>query len=278
MLDLDRVHAFTVVAKHENVSRAAEELHISQSPLSRQVLALEAELGAQLFTRTRKRLRLTAEGRAFLADAHRLLEHAASVEARRPTPLTVGYVPAAVHGGALPRDLERWRRKHPEQPIRLRAMRTSEQLDALASGAIDVAYVHASAAGLESTLVVQERFVLAAPRRGKPAALLSELPLIWTSGSAHALGELRDACASLGATPDLGIEAHDPFVVLELVAAGLGVSLVQASLRRRAPDGVRFVALPETFPLDVRVYRAVAPHLAEQAATVFRPAPAPRGA
>jgi DNA-binding transcriptional LysR family regulator len=277
MLDLDRVHAFTVVAKHENVSRAAEELHISQSPLSRQVLALEAELGVQLFTRTRKRLRLTAEGRAFLADAHRLLEHAAAVEARRPTPLTVGYVPAAVHGGALPRDLDRWRRKRPEQPIRLRAMRTSEQLDALAAGTLDVAYVHASA-GLESTLVLQERFLLAAPRRGKPAALLSELPLIWTSGSAHALGELRDACASLGATPDLGIEAHDPLVVLELVAAGLGVSLVQASLRRRAPDGVRFVALPETFPLDVRVHRAVAPHLAEQAATVLRPAPAPRGA
>lgn len=277
MLDLDRVHAFTVVAKHENVSRSAEELHISQSPLSRQVLALEAELGVQLFTRTRKRLRLTAEGRAFLADAHRLLEHAASVEARRPAPLTVGYVPAAVHGGSLPRDLERWRRKHPEQTIRLRAMRTSEQLDALAAGTLDVAYVHAPA-GLESTLVLEERFHLAAPRRGKPAALLRELPLIWTSGSAHALGELRAACASLGVTPDLGVEAHDPLVVLELVAAGLGVSLVQASLRRRAPDGVRFVALPETFPLDVRVYRAVAPHLTEQAATVFRPASAPRGA
>jgi DNA-binding transcriptional LysR family regulator len=252
MLDLSRVNAFVVVARHENVSRAAEELHISQSPLSRQIIALEESLGVRLFTRERKRLKLTADGRAFLADAQRLLSAAAAVERREPAPLSVGYVPAAVYTGVLPRDLSRWRRRAPELKVGLRAMRTAEQLAALAAGTLDVGYTHQPAPALPSALVAREPLLLASPRAGSAVELLSSLPLIWMPG---ARDEVTEACARIGATPDLRIEAVEPQVVLQLVAAGLGVSLVQASLRRVAPPGVRFSSLPSRFGLEVRVYR-----------------------
>ena len=99
MINLQRLRYFVVVARHQHVGRAAQELHVSQSPLSRQVLALESELGLALFTRERKRLKLTAAGQIFLADAERLLESAAALERRAGAlgagaqgSLTIGYV------------------------------------------------------------------------------------------------------------------------------------------------------------------------------------------
>jgi DNA-binding transcriptional LysR family regulator len=280
MLDLARVHAFTIVAKHENVSRAAAELHISQSPLSRQILALEADLGVQLFARARRRLHLTADGRAFLADAKRLLDQAAAVEKRSPAPLSVGYVPAAVYAGALPRDMAGWRARSPGAKVSLRAMRTAEQLEGLARGEIDIGYLHEPAAGLRSELVVREAFVLAAPRDGAPAELLRAFPLIWPPAPSRGHDELRAACERIGAVPELRIEALDPIVVVELVKAGLGVSFVQASLRRVAPRGVHFVPLPRRFGLELQVYRVFAAHLEDDQRRGFRrvrPLPKLRG-
>lgn len=262
MLDLARVHAFTIVAKHENVSRAAAELHISQSPLSRQIIALEEALGVRLFTRNQKRLKLTAEGRALLADAKRLLEHAAAVESRSPAPLSIGYVPAAVYSGLLPRDVARFRGRNPGMKVGLRAMRSAEQIAALSSGEIDIGYLHEPAPGLRNERVVRERFVLAAPRPSRdPVELIESLPLIGLPGPSRANDELRAACERIGATPRQFIEAHDPIVALQLVKAGVGVAVVQTSLRKMAPKGVRFVSLPRQFALELVVYRTFSAHL-----------------
>ena len=79
-LDLRQLRYFVAVAELENVGRAATVLNISQSPLSRQIQQLEAQLGLDLFERERKRLRLTAEGRQFLDEARDLLAHAERLE------------------------------------------------------------------------------------------------------------------------------------------------------------------------------------------------------
>jgi DNA-binding transcriptional LysR family regulator len=274
MLDFARLRSFVAVARHESVSRAARELHISQSPLSRQIASLEASLGLALFNRRRKRLHLTDAGRAFLADAEALLDAAAAVERRAQAlasgvagHLTIGYVPAAVHSGVLPRELARLRRRAPSARLELRALRSSEQLAALDSGAIDVGYAHSPApaeCAVESTLLVEEPFVLAVPRaaRGRsPRRLLTEQPLVTVpeSVSPRAFGELVGACVAIGARPSVRIEAADPAIVLALVGAGLGVAIVQRSLAVAAPRTVRFVRLPPRFPIRMAVYRLMRP-------------------
>ncbi len=76
MIDLRQLKYFVAVAEEEHVGRAAERLHISQSPLSRQISQLEERLGLMLFERNQQRIRLTADGQTFLAETRALLTHA----------------------------------------------------------------------------------------------------------------------------------------------------------------------------------------------------------
>ena len=80
MIDLRQLKYFVVVAEEEHVGRAAERLHISQSPLSRQIAQLEERLGLMLFERNQQRIRLTADGQTFLAETRSLLTHANRLE------------------------------------------------------------------------------------------------------------------------------------------------------------------------------------------------------
>ena len=78
MLDIRQLHYFVAVAEDEHVGRAAERLHISQSPLSRQIAQLEEKLGLVLFERSQQRIRLTRDGRTFLAETRAFLNAVAS--------------------------------------------------------------------------------------------------------------------------------------------------------------------------------------------------------
>ena len=80
MIDLRQLRYFEVVAEEEHVGRAAERLHISQSPLSRQIAQLEERLGLTLFERSQQRIRLTRDGQTFLAETKALLTHASRLE------------------------------------------------------------------------------------------------------------------------------------------------------------------------------------------------------
>lgn len=90
MIDLRQLKYFVVVAEEEHVGRAAERLHISQSPLSRQIAQLEERLGLTLFERNQQRIRLTADGQTFLAETRSLLTHANRLESLGKTPGTGG--------------------------------------------------------------------------------------------------------------------------------------------------------------------------------------------
>ena len=273
MLDLQRLQYFIAVARHEHVGRAARELHISQSPLSRQIQQLEGELGLALFTREKKRLKLTRSGRTLLADAERLIEQegvlrrraSALAEGREGT-LTIGYVEGAVYAGVLARDLAGLRKSAPALRVELKGLTTAAQVAALKAGALDYGYTYSGAlpdSGLRSRLVHEEGFCLAVPSsvqapRGKlPIVALNAIPLIIISESVapRARAAFVAALAGLGVTPEVQVEASDPAILLALVSAHAGFAVLQSSLRAFSPRGVRWLPLPRRFGLKMQVHR-----------------------
>ncbi len=267
MLDLQQLRYFVAVAETGNVGRAAELLHISQSPLSRQLQQLESRIGLTLFAREKKRLCLTPAGRDFLDEARALLAHASRVEQRAAEAgrgeagtLTLGYVPGAVHAGVLGRALQALQQQVPGVRLQLRSLRSAEQFEALQRGEIDLGYTYAAppvASNLASCLLMEEPFRLAVPACHALAtadtldldgqALIG--PLSW-----DAREDLLAACAAQGWTPDLRCEAADPAAALGLVAAGLGLAFVQQSLAPVAGSGVVLRELPASFGLRMQVH------------------------
>lgn len=294
MLDLRRLRYFVGVAELENVGRAAAQLAISQSPLSRQIQELEAELGLSLFRRERKRLHLTRQGQSFLREAKMLLAHADSVKRKARSlaegsdgELAVGFVEGAVHSGLLPRGLREFHRGNEGVRVHLHAMRSADQIDALRRGILDVALIYTlpqDRDDLSVTKLTDEPFVLAVPRsrfprrrRIKPAELRRSRFIASLNPVARA--EMLVACNSLGFEPDIVVELGDPAAVLRLVAADVGYALVQRSIGEIAPPGVTICELPD-FPLRVRIHAATKAHPDEQAdafrralASASRPSP-----
>lgn len=273
MIDLQRLRYFVAVAEVENVGRAAKSLHLTQSPLSRQIQSLEADLGIMLFQRSKKRIRLTAAGRDLLVEARSLLAHGAKFERRACAmssgsagSLVIGYVAGAMHAGVLARWLRAFRGLAPDVDIELRQLRSHEQHQQLAAGEIDIGFAYSpppAGTHLRSRLVHEEAFKLAVPcgdRRGPEPSIseLSQAKFIAMPGSpaAGAQRALVRACLSAGFEPDIRYEAADPLAVLEMVGAGLGLAIVQASLERVRPHTVSLVDLPRGFDIKMAVHLA----------------------
>ncbi|AIL08664.1 LysR family transcriptional regulator [Stenotrophomonas maltophilia] len=264
MLDLRQLRYFVAVAEDEHVGRAAERLHISQSPLSRQIAQLEERLELQLFERSQQRIRLTADGRTFLAEARALLTHANRLEslARRlgrgdEGGLCIGYLEYAMHSGVLPTALRELRGDRPAVHIALYNQQSDVQLEGLRQRSLDIALVCEPPAfddpDLEATQVLNDPMLLALPA-GHPLATAETItPADLASqqwiGVMHRENALRHdtfiaACAKAGFTPTIAMEATEPLAALGLVAAGLGLTTVQQSLDHQAPDGVVLRELP----------------------------------
>lgn len=267
MLELRQLRYFIAVAEAEHVGRAAERLAISQPPLSRQIQALEAQLGLALFTRERRRLRLTRAGQDFLTQARALLAQAAELEqgARRAGQgaqgrLSLGVVEGALQAGLVQQDLRRLAERAPAVCADMRSLRSAAIADGLRRGELDAGYAYQPPPQddplLASALRLHEPFVLALPadhalarRRGRQPlapARLEGASFVALPAASH--GAARAAwlagCQAGGFTPDVRYEAAELSAALSLVAAGLGLALVQASCRHRAPPGIVFAELP----------------------------------
>lgn len=273
MIELQKLRYFVAVAETLNVGKAAAALHISQSPLSRQIIALEERLGTALFVRERKRLQLTETGRRFLSEAKILLEHAQQIEQRirdeaegRTGSLTLGFVEGAIHAGVLQVAIKRFLKAAPHSRIELKNLRSRQQFEGLQFGGIDVGFTYSPPlhnSALVADQVADEKFTVVMPR-GHPlakgrfdphcldGAAFIALP---ESESPEARQSLLAACARAGFMPNIRFEAADPSVVLGLVESGLGLAIVQKSLEVTASSGLVFRSLPSSFPLRARIFR-----------------------
>ncbi|MFJ4466876.1 LysR substrate-binding domain-containing protein [Streptomyces sp. NPDC089424] len=299
MLDLRQLRYFVAVAEEEHVGRAAERLHISQSPLSRQIAQLEKNLGLVLFERSQQRLRLTSDGRVFLSEAQALLRHASRLEnlGRRlgrgeEGGLCVGYVSHAMHTGVLPLALRELHRERPGMHVALYDLTAAEQFEGLRQRSLDIALVSeapsASDPDLRGALLVEDPLLLAMPS-SHPLTESTEIaaPALgaepWVAVENSQDPAWRDdfvaSCAAAGFTPDIRLEAPDALTALGLVASGLGMALVQESMLRNRPPGVTVRRLP-WFERSVRLWAVwhrvdLRPVVASFRATVLRACEAP---
>lgn len=265
-MELWRLRYFVCVAEEEHLSRAAERLHVSQSPLSRQIRQLEEELGIELFYRKGRGIQLTAAGRiaytlacGLLAEADRIEFGLRALGKREAGPVRVGYVQGATYNGALPETLARLRVLSPGIEPKLVSMRSQEQISAVLEREIEVGFVHSSVRNknLAHRRLRSERFVMAI--RADQAESITEVT-VETLQSLHWIMLLRaasgtrtlleSAMAQLEFTPNVVLETTDIPAALSFVASGLGVALVQDSIAQNLPDGVVARVIPA---LDMRI-------------------------
>ena len=263
-MELRHLRYFAAVAETLTFGRAAARLSISQPPLSRQIQSLEHELGTPLFTRTTRGVRLTAAGRALIPEARRLLREAAAlVEGARHLAeggvgsLRIGFISTASYN-VLPRVLPEFHRRRPGIQLALQETTSDAQIALLRDYELDVGVLVPPVvdAGFRYLPLMQEPLLAALParrrwpRRVPLASLAAETFVLFPRQAGVGLYDLIVGfCRSAGFTPRIGQEAVQMPTIVSLVAAGMGVALVPASLRHMRRTGVVYRALAETSPL-----------------------------
>ncbi|WP_431223269.1 LysR substrate-binding domain-containing protein [Serratia sp. L9] len=262
-MELRHLRYFIAVAEEQNFSRAAERLHISQPPLSRQIQQLELDLGVSLFERGARPLKLTEAGRFFYGHARQFL--AQSVELKSMTQrvgqldrsLTIGFVASTLYG-ILPRLIRRFRTQHPEVAMSLLEMTTMEQIQALKEGRIDVGFgrIRYEDANVRR-IILRDEILMAALAADHPLANASELTLrnlqsetliVYPqaprpSFADQVLATFRDRALE----PQKIMEVRELQVALGLVAAGEGITLVPNCLHSLQRRDVIYKALNEQY-------------------------------
>ncbi|MFJ2710974.1 LysR substrate-binding domain-containing protein [Pseudomonas sp. NPDC087346] len=262
MIDIRQLRYFVAVAEEEHVGRAAERLHISQSPLSRQIAQLEERLGLTLFERSQQRIRLTRDGQTFLAETRALLTHANRLESLgkrlgrgEEGGLCIGYIENAMHAGVLPNALRVLRVDRPNVHVALYNLSSTEQLEGLRQRSLDIALVNEPPTDDDPDLlgfqVLDDPMLLALPEQHPLAqqAVLSPADLadqewIGVQPRQGAEDDFVSACIRAGFTPDVRMQATEPFTALGLVASGLGIAMIQKGLSHNAPPGVVLREVP----------------------------------
>lgn len=268
-MELRHLRYFIAVAELRSVRAASEHLHVTQPAISRQIQDLEEAIGATLFERTPRGLKLTPAGIAYLSEARDILARidAANRLAHRIASgvqghLRVGFVENASWSGLVSSALSAFQQSASDVALELQPMNTPEQLDAIAAERLDGGFCYRFGAlpeGFASVPLLEQGVVLAVPdacplgKNGPVKAVdLIGLPFIAFPRHVYAAyyDRLVSACAERGLTLDIRQEASTETAILSLVAAGVGAALVNAANRDRPPARVRFVDVAD---LSVRL-------------------------
>jgi len=240
-MELHQLRYFCAVAETGSFSRAAEQSHVSQPSLSQQILKLEDELGARLFDRLGRSVRLTELGKTFLPRARAVLRE---LEAARGDvvegkefvggPITIGVIPT-VAPYFLPLRLTAFSRKFPQVRLTVVEEITPVLLDRLRSGTIDVAILALPLRGheFETFALLTERLFAAIPKKhrlaSRPSLSLKDLraePFLLLRDGHCFRDTAVAACDRARLHPQIVFESGQFSSLLSMVGAGMGVSIV----------------------------------------------------
>ncbi len=271
-MDTRQLRHFRAVAETLHFGRAAEQLGMTQPPLSQSIIALERELGAPLFVRTKRQVALTPFGEQWLAHVKTALEEleglpeiARQLRDGQTGRLELSFVSTADYS-ILPTLVRRYSALHPEVEIALSEATSDVQIAALLEGHGHAGIVIPPPGGLPAQLsyrrLLVEPLVAAVPQnwveegrlahedgRLAQGALIGAAGVIFPRRVAPAFYDLAiETLKSLTGGARIVQEAIQMQTIIALVSAGIGVALVPASLRHLARTGVRYMSLPGEGP------------------------------
>jgi DNA-binding transcriptional LysR family regulator len=256
-MELRHLRYFVAVADEMHFGRAAQRLHIVQPALSKQISALERELGVRLFSRTKRSVAFTPAGAAFYNEARdvlRRVDRASELTKLTATgalgALDIGFA-SPVMWSVLQPILRRQRAAFPGVRLHLHELHSSPQLRLLREGKLNAGFVRAPGPDelLEFRPVSHEGIVVALPEDHRLARQervdLAELAderfiLVSRSTAPGFFADCVELCQSYGFSPTVVEEGNTPAALYGMVAAGLGVSLGPESAARVAWRGVTF--------------------------------------
>ncbi|SDC22462.1 DNA-binding transcriptional regulator, LysR family [Paenibacillus sp. UNCCL117] len=241
-MEFRQLQYFVKVARKQHVTQAAEELHVAQSAVSRQIHQLEKELGVPLFVQKGRNLQLTPVGKLFLSRAESILsdlERAVSEVHEFMDPeqgeIRIGF-PHSLGIHLLPTVVARFRESHPKVKFRLRQGTYNSLIRDVMKGEIDLSFIsplpekHSHVTG---ELLLQEELFAIVPQghalSGQEVIRLEQLKdesFVMFSEEYSLRSIVLEACAQAGFTPHIGFEGEETDTIRGLVAAGMGVSLL----------------------------------------------------
>lgn len=262
-MELRHLRYFVAVAEELHFGRAAERLGMAQPPLSQQIKALEQETGVTLLDRTKRRVELTAAGQIFLEQSRKILAQAeqAVLAARRAArgqtgKLVVGFVSSAVYG-KVTSIFRIMQEEYPDVSLLLQDLSSVEQVEAMKAYRLDVGLIRPPVETDESLItrvIWREPLVVVLPRRhrlaGRKKIATEELAeesflLVDAPGFQDQLVRI---CALAGFSPRIVQQARSTPTIVNLIAGGIGISVVPASLRNLHRQGVIYRSIEAPAP------------------------------
>jgi DNA-binding transcriptional LysR family regulator len=247
-MEFRQLRYFVTVAQELHFGKAAERLEITQPALSKQIRVLETELGIQLFTRTKRTVKLTKAGEIFLSEARQLLQQAdRAIKLAQRTALgevgrlTIGFTATAIYT-VLPELIGRFRVHYPQVELEMLELCTEDQVTALNRSEIDLGFLHPpiDARGLEIYPILAEEFVAVLPKQHyllfKQSLSLEDLAqesfiLHPRSEGPFLYDEFLKLCHQAEFKPQIVKEVGSHQTRICLVAAGMGITFIPTGLQ-----------------------------------------------
>ncbi len=263
-MELRHIKYFVAVAEELSFTRAAARLGIGQPPLSQQIKDLEAKLGVLLLRRVPHGAELTEPGKTFLQESRLVLAAAeqAAVAAKRAARgeagrLRLGFTGSAHFNAAVPLVVRNFRRRYPDVGLHIEEANTHQLSELLTLGTLDVVFSRHDFTNEPrlSLVPVRTELLVAVLPSSHRCANGQAVPVSALEGDdfivkSRSLGPVLynavvGACRDAGFEPRIGQEAPQLASVISFVAAGLGVSLVPASMQQIRADGVAYLPISD---------------------------------
>ncbi|MEW1550423.1 LysR family transcriptional regulator [Streptomyces tsukubensis] len=259
-MDLQQLRYVVAVAETRNFTRAAERCSVVQSSLSHRIADLERELGVRLFARSSRRTELTSAGEAFLTGARECL--AAADRAAADAAAAAGIVRGRLAVGVLvttaavdvPELLQRYRARHPDVRVQLRAGGSDELAAGIRRGELDIAFLGfpegVQPSGVEALVLDHDEHVLVVPAGHRVAGVarialadVADETFVDFMHGTPARTQTDLAFTAAGLVRDVAYEAGVVELITRLIARGLGIALLPSAFVRPLAEGDPELAL-----------------------------------